>query len=106
MFAPGTSTQPVEPFGELCHWKVRPPPALAPESVSVIAVAELPDEGEAPAVPAEGVAEHAAAPLPETATVTADERPPPVIVTLPEYEVTAVGVKRTNTATLVTLFPV
>jgi len=83
-----------------------PPPVEAPERLSVIAVLALPLEGEAVADPAVGLAEHALAPLPVTATVTAEARLHPVIVMLPEYEVIAVGEKRTRTAALENDVPV
>ena len=47
-------------------------------------VAEPPAEGEAVAVPAVGVPEQADAPVPVTGTLTVDNKPPPVIATLPE----------------------
>jgi hypothetical protein len=63
--APETLAQ-VLLFNDDCHWYVKPPAVVTPESDNVKLVAAVPEVGEAEDVPAEGVAEHAAAPVPVT----------------------------------------
>ena len=47
-------------------------------------VLPLAEDGEIPALPADGVPEHAVAPVPETAIDTDEDRPAPDIVMVPE----------------------
>ena len=60
-----------------------PPAGVSPDSVSENAVVLLPELGVATLVPAVGVPEQAAAPVPDTALFTAESKPPPVMATLP-----------------------
>ena len=77
-----------------------------PVSVSVMGVPELPDEGDMPAVPADGVPLHPVAPVPVTAIATDDDKPAPEIDIVPEYADEAVGLNLRYSGKSVSVVPV
>lgn len=82
VLAPGILVNGPVAEGPDCHWYVMPPAEVAPVRLSVNDVVALPDVGVIDAVPAVGVPEHAEAPVPVTATLYVDVKPPPVIAIL------------------------
>ena len=78
----------------------------APERVSVMGVLALPDEGEMPTVPADGVPEQPVPPVPETAMVKVDVSPPPEILMLPLVAPGVVGLNRIYNGNVLNVVPV
>ena len=92
--------------GEDCHWKVMPPVVEYPPNERLNVVALPPYVGVTVAVPAVGVPLHGFAPIPLRGIFIVAPRPPPVMVILPLYEVTAVGRKRTYKESALNVVPV
>ena len=74
-----------------------------PDTLSVIPVVVPADEGVIDAVPAVGVPEQIAEPVPDTGILTVLARPPPVIVMFPLTAPALVGLnlQRTNPGTTI-----